>query len=102
MARLDELAKVIRSKNAGPYQITFDLLFADEERYLRAADAPALTVPSVAERLGVPADDVRVYRYPPAHAVKITVRREHPAGSVEDVDLYGAQQHVWLYDIEVP
>jgi hypothetical protein len=43
-----------------------------------------------------------VYRYPPAHAVKITVRRAHPAGSVEDVDLYGAQQHVWLYDIEVP
>jgi hypothetical protein len=102
MARLDELAKVIRSKNAGPYQITFDLLFEDLERYERAAAAEELTLPRVAARLGVPVEDIQVYRCPPAQAVKITVRRQVPAGSVADVDLYGAQQHVWLYEIEVP
>jgi hypothetical protein len=30
MARLDQIAKVIRSKNAGPFCLTLDLLFGDE------------------------------------------------------------------------
>jgi hypothetical protein len=102
MPRLDELAKVIRSKNAGPYQITFDLLFDDHERYVRAAQAPDLTPARVAARLGLAEQDVAVYHYPRARAVKITVPRAASAGSLEDGDLYGAQQHVWLYDIEVP
>jgi hypothetical protein len=101
MTRLDQLAKVIRSKNAGPYQITFDLLFEDDERYLRAAQAPALTAGPIARLLGLPAEDVQLYRHPRARAVKITVPRAAPAGSLDDGDLYGAQQHVWLYDIEV-
>ena len=35
MARMRELASVIRSKNAGPFEITFDILFADAETYRR-------------------------------------------------------------------
>ena len=33
--RLIELARVIRSKNAGPFELTFDIMFADAEIYER-------------------------------------------------------------------
>ena len=33
MARLGELAKLIRSKNAGPFMLTFDVMFEDENAY---------------------------------------------------------------------
>jgi hypothetical protein len=58
-----------------------------------------LTAGPIARLLGLPAGDVQLY--PRARAVKITVPRAAPAGSLDDGDLYGAQQHVWLYDIEV-
>jgi hypothetical protein len=102
VAQLQDIAAVIRSKNAGPYQVTFDVLFDDDTVYRRVSNAKVLTPESVAARLGIDCSDVAVYEHPLARALKVTVRRKAPAGSVEDSDLYGAQQHVWLYDIEVP
>ena len=37
--RLYELAKVLRSKNSGPYEITLDILFDDPEKYRRVVDS---------------------------------------------------------------
>ena len=37
--RLADLAKVIRSKNAGPFELTFDVLFDSEEAYVRVVDS---------------------------------------------------------------
>ena len=37
MTALRELAKVVRSKNAGPYEITFDVMFTDEARRAKSA-----------------------------------------------------------------
>ena len=33
MRYVKDVASVIRSKNAGPYELTFDLMFPDEETY---------------------------------------------------------------------
>ena len=33
MATIGELAKLVRSKNAGPFVMTIDIMFADEETY---------------------------------------------------------------------
>lgn len=102
MPRLDQLAKVIRSKNAGPYQITLDVLFDDQENYQRVVASDVITLENVARLLRLDAGDIAVYFHPGALAVKITIPRKAPAGSIGDVDLYGAQQHVWLYDVVVP
>ncbi|MBA3516979.1 MAG: DUF4387 family protein [Rhizobiales bacterium] len=51
--RLIELASIIRSKNAGPLQVTIDLMFSDRERYGIAATSPALDAESVAALYGV-------------------------------------------------
>ena len=40
--------------------------------------------------------------YDVAYAIKITIPRLVPSGDPGDTDVYGAQQHAPLLDIEIP
>ena len=57
-ARLVDLATTIRSKNAGIYNVTFDVLFDDWERYQLVRDTGVLTPERMAELFNVPLDQV--------------------------------------------
>jgi len=101
--RLDELAKVIRSKNAGPFELTFDVMFDDPAAYERVKKSGVINARRIAEAYRVRADDVLVCRpYDPAVAFKITIRRPVGSGDIEDRDVYGCQQHVPLTRLEIP
>ena len=103
MATLEMLAKVIRSKNAGPFELTFDIMFDDPASYDRVKKSGAINVHAIAGLYRVRADDVLVCRpYDPAVAFKITIRRPVGSGDITDRDVYGCQQHVPLMKIEVP
>ena len=102
MARLEDIARVIRSKNAGPFCVTLDVLFGDEATYRRVERAGAITRERMAALYRRPAETIEVYHHPAALAMKVSFERWTPAGSVQDTDLYGAQQHVLLYDIDIP
>ena len=96
---LSELARVIRSKNAGPTLLTVDVLFADEAAFARGS--AALSVDAVAARYGRAMRDIDVIAVPGACAVKIVMPRSVPAGAPGDRDAYGAQQHAPLLDLAV-
>jgi hypothetical protein len=101
MARLDQIAKVIRSKNAGPFCLTLDILFADQGSYQRVVDANVITRERMSELYRQPPEEVRVFHHKQALAMKISLVRKVPAGAIRDTDLYGAQHHVLLYPIEI-
>jgi hypothetical protein len=101
MARLDQIARVIRSKNAGPFCVTLDVLFGDEAAYRRVLAAEVITREKMAALYKQPLESVQVFHHPLALAMKVSIVRPVPAGSVKDTDLYGAQQHVLLYPLEV-
>ena len=42
MATLGELARLIRSKNAGPFTLTFDVMFDSEDAYRKVLAARVL------------------------------------------------------------
>ena len=97
--RLDELAIVIRSKNAGPCVLTFDLIFSDDEKFHFVCARVDSLRHQVAKRLNIPERSIQIYEYAPAKAVKISVPRECVAGDPNDRDVYGAQQHAPLLGI---
>jgi hypothetical protein len=99
--KLEEIAKVVRSKNAGPLHLTFDLMFADEVDYNRVLQSPALTPARIAKVYGVPADTVEIIPYAPALAIKIAMERKVIAGDPGDRDVYGAQQHGPLLELDL-
>ncbi|MCB1550296.1 MAG: DUF4387 domain-containing protein [Hyphomicrobiaceae bacterium] len=104
MPTLNELTDVFRSKNAGPFLITIDLMFGDRERYDRVLNSGALNAAEIAGRYGVSENTVSIVAFPHALAIKITLPRvagRRGSGSFADRDVYGAQQHGPLLDVAI-
>lgn len=101
MAVLGSLAQTLRSKNAGAFLVTFDVILKDEAAYRRVVQSPALTPRRIAALYGVAPEDVRIIPYPQVHAVKVTLPRAVPSGDIGDADVYGSQQHVPLMMLEL-
>ncbi len=102
MSRLGELARLIRSKNAGPFLLTFDIMFDDAATYEAVKRSRALTPAIIARMYGIPEEQVRFVEYDPGLAFKATIPRPTTSGDPGDTDIYGAQQHAPLVDLEVP
>jgi hypothetical protein len=101
--KLSQLAKTVRSKNAGVDLITFDIIFRERAAYERVKRAKVLTRESVAQlyRLA-PERIVDFVEFDPGYAIKFTITRLRPSGSPGDPDIFGSQQYAPLLDVEVP
>ena len=99
--RLYDIAMVCRSKNAGPFQVTIDLMFDSEGAYRQVLDSPAFTAEKIASLYRVPVDKVAVKRFDRILTVKVVLPRRAASGSDGDTDVYGSQQHFPLGDLEI-
>lgn len=99
--RLQDVARIIRSKNAGPCLLTFDLMFPDAATFEQVSGKVGALRAQVAKAYGRSENEVAVIPYRPALAVKITLPRDVVSGDVGDRDVYGAQQHAPLLGIEL-
>jgi hypothetical protein len=103
MTTLGELAKTVRSKNAGVDKITFDVIFRERETYERVKRSGVLSRASVTRLLGIPESRLADFViFDPGLAFKFTIYRERPSGSAGDPDIFGCQQYAPLLDVEVP
>jgi hypothetical protein len=100
---LTELADVIRSKNAGPYELTLDIIFKTREIYDQVVASKTITPEKIAALYSLPPEKVISFvEFAPARAIKITLERPIVCGDVGDNDIYGAQQHAPLLLLELP
>lgn len=103
MTVLADLAKTIRSKNAGTDKITFDVIFTDQANYERVKACGALTRETIAALYRIdPARITDFVAFDPAMAIKFTILRERPSGSPGDSDIFGAQQYAPLLSLPIP
>ncbi len=100
-ARLQDKVNSVRSKNAGPFTVTFDLFFPDEATFREVCDSKALTPEVVGRLYDLEPSKVRIFEFPPALAVKISVPRLVPGGAPGDTDVAGGQQFAPLLDISI-
>lgn len=101
--RLSDLAKTVRSKNAGVDRITFDIIFDDRAHYELVRGSGVLNRAFVADLYGIPESRITDFvEYDPAFAIKFTILRERPSGSAGDGDIFGAQQYAPLLDVMIP
>lgn len=101
MVKLLDLAKVLRSKNAGPLYLTLDIMFDDKQLYERVIKSGKLNKKLISKLYHVDEENVSVIDYPAAYSIKITVPRRVVSGNIGDTDIYGAQQHAPLLDVEI-
>ncbi len=100
--KLVDLAKTIRSKNAGTDRITFDIIFREKEIYEKVKKSGAITKEKVANLYGIPLERITDFvEFDPAYAIKFTIQRLEPSGSAGETDIFGCQQYPPLLDIEI-
>jgi hypothetical protein len=99
---IGDLAVLVRSKNAGPFWLTLDIMFNDEGVYKRVRDSNVITREIIARQFRRSADDVIVVNHDAALAVKVSFPRPHASGSKYDSDVYGGCQYAPLLDLIVP
>lgn len=99
MKKLIDYTKILRSKNAGPLFITFDLIFNDSADMQYVAER--LTKAHIAKAYDIAESKIQIIAYDVVNSIKITFPRKNISGSLEDTDIYGCQQHVPLSEIEI-
>lgn len=100
-AELGQLARLIRSKNAGPFMLTIDVMFDDAATYERVRTSECLAPARIARIYDVPVEVVQRYESTVALAIKVSFPRRWSSGSVDDRDVYGGQLHAPLVRLPV-
>jgi len=97
--KLFDCADVIRSKNSGPFELTFDIIFKEQAFFERFRDANIMTKEVFAKLYSINECDITgIIAFAPAKAIKITMKRPLASGDLGECDVYGAQQHAPLLD----
>lgn len=101
MATVGEVCSYVRSKNAGPFWVTFDLFFKDAEDFGRYGRSDALRAETFERLFGIDAAQVKHFPVDTLHMVKISCVRPTPSGSRVERDLHSGQMFVRLLDIDL-
>ncbi len=102
MTSILDIARVVRSKNAGPFELTLDIIFDDAETYERVKASGQVDAAAVARLYAIDASEIRrVIYFDPALAIKVVLPRRVASGLPGDTDVYGAQQHAPLLELEI-
>jgi len=101
MAKLGELATTIRSKNAGPFWTTIDIVLADDDAFQMVVRAQLFTASRIASLYGAMAEDIVITTMAPIRSIKVSFPRVHPQGDPADADMHGGQQYGPLVELEV-
>lgn len=102
MPKLIDLATVVRSKNAGPLYVTFDVMFPNKLVFEKVKNSKVLTEKYIAKLYGVDVKEVSIIMYDIVNSLKITIPRNEISGALADTDVYGCQQQVPLSNVIIP
>ena len=102
--RLYNYANVIRSKNAGPFTLTIDLLFENNDKFQKILSSNILSPQVIGRLYQVDPQSITVCPFKRVKAIKISLPRPSgvSSGAPGDTDVYGSSQHYPLADLEVP
>jgi len=99
--KITDIASVIRSKNSGPYELTFDIIFNEFKDFERVRDSGVINEKLICSLYNLTPDKiVSIIAFSPAKAIKATIRRPLCSGDIGETDVYGAQQHAPLLGLE--
>ena len=100
--KLYDIAKIIRSKNSEPFEITLDVLFDTKEVYEKVKNSGIITKECIAKIYHIKESMItQIVFFDQAQGIKITYDRITSSGTCFDTDVYGAQQHVPLGELIV-
>lgn len=101
MKKILDIARVVRSKNSGPYELVLDVMLKNRELFETLRNSGQFSAERIARVYGVELAEIRnIVWFEPANAVKVVMPRRIVSGAPGDSDVYGAQQHAPLLGME--
>lgn len=101
MKNILDIARVVRSKNSGPYELVLDVMLKNRELFEALRASGQFSAQRIAAVYGVELAEIRnIVWFEPANAVKVVMPRRIVSGAPGDSDVYGAQQHAPLLEME--
>jgi hypothetical protein len=101
VAKVIDVCRYVRSKNAGPFWITLDLMFRDAGAFDRYARSPSLDAATIAGLYGVDATQIKHFALRDLLVLKISYPRAVPQGGALERDMHGGQQYVRILDLDL-
>ena len=100
---LTDLARTIRSKNAGSFFITVEIIFDDFDIYKKVKASGCISQFSIAKLYGIAENQILDFCfYDPGMGIKANIRRKSASGGPGETDVYGCQQYAPLFNIMIP
>jgi hypothetical protein len=96
-----DYCSLVRSKNAGPFTLTFDFMCHDQDAYDSLVATGFLNKDLFATVYDTDPDKILVVNHPLALAVKVSLPRPIVQGDLHDTDCYAGQQYAPLMDMEI-
>src|SRR5271163_3379577 len=101
--RLLDIAVVIRSKDAGINRLTFDIIFSSASNYEAALHSNVFHKGNVATLLNLPPERVvGTFFIDACNAIKISIDRPNISASLDEHDVFGAQQQSVIERLSIP
>ncbi len=98
---LGELASLVRSKNAGPFWVTFDVMFDTDSDFQRVVASQVINKAWVAATWEIPLQDIVLVELPAARAIKFSFPRQRVQGDPGESDQYSGQQYAPLLGLVI-
>ncbi|MEU0966797.1 DUF4387 domain-containing protein [Streptomyces sp. NPDC005917] len=102
MATLLDYCSLVRSKNAGPFALTFDFMCRDQAAYDALTTTGFLNKDLFATLFDTAPEHILLVHHPLALAVKVSLPRPTTQGDLRDNDCYAGQQYAPLMDMQLP
>ncbi|MFQ6550739.1 DUF4387 family protein [Aestuariibius insulae] len=99
MARLNEIAEKVRTKNAGPFWLTIDIFCGSETAFERVRNG--LSSAEIADCFKAEESAVKTFEMPDLYVIKYSLPRPATQGTLEDRDMHGASWAVLVGLIEI-
>mgnify|MGYP001323334414 FL=1 len=94
MARLGNIVRKIRSKNAGPFWLTIDIFCVDSGNFQKVQKALSTSV--VAALFNEEEANIHQFNIEQLNVIKFSLPRPHIQGTAGDTDMHGASYAVLL------
>ena len=98
---VSDVAKYVRSKNAGPFWVTVDIFCESEQEYEILKNSKAISKAKFAEIYQVGKDTIKLFFLPHIFAIKVSYPRAMPQGGPDEFDMHSGQQYIPVLDIEI-
>lgn len=100
MIPVQDIARKIRSKNAGPFWVTIDVFCGTKAAFDHLTTA--LQTPAIAALYAQPTQMLKRFDIPELHVIKISFPRPVVQGNADDRDMHGAGWASLLAEMHVP